>query len=226
MIVHVAVFPQGFIGNRLPGSCRTGSFPSIFLTADVGWLRGVCPLVLMNGSKRLLGWANGCDLVLNQVMMMISCTNKDKPLALSWERTPRLDSGVRWAEVGLLSDKGLAVIVFYGRGSPSADVAWSAEGLSRPEACYTCYTSSSLKVIRMRFHIVLGRIVSVKPKSADFPDSPWERYKGNSNALPHSPWELYDPNASMVWEEPHFDDDIRTKLIRALAKLDKSGEKI
>ncbi|GJX32864.1 hypothetical protein Tco_0242719 [Tanacetum coccineum] len=28
-------------------------------------------------------------------MMMISCTNKDKPLVLSWGRTPRLDSGVR-----------------------------------------------------------------------------------------------------------------------------------
>ncbi|GJR91141.1 PH-interacting protein [Tanacetum coccineum] len=74
-----------------------------------------------------------------------------------------------------------------------------------------------------------GRIVAVKPKSVDFPDSPWERYsvqyKGDPNALPHSPWELYDPNASMVWEEPHIDDDIRTKLIRALAKLEKSGKK-
>ncbi|GKF02530.1 hypothetical protein Tco_0029453 [Tanacetum coccineum] len=28
-------------------------------------------------------------------MMMISCTNKDKLLVLSWGRTPRLDSGVR-----------------------------------------------------------------------------------------------------------------------------------
>nr|GEU54066.1 PH-interacting protein [Tanacetum cinerariifolium] len=74
-----------------------------------------------------------------------------------------------------------------------------------------------------------GRIVAVKPKSDDFPDSPWERYsvqyKGDPIALPHSPWELYDPNASMVWEEPHIDDDIRTKLIRALAKLEKSGKK-
>nr|GEY46690.1 bromodomain and WD repeat-containing protein 3 isoform X1 [Tanacetum cinerariifolium] len=74
-----------------------------------------------------------------------------------------------------------------------------------------------------------GRIVADRPKSADFPDSPWERYsvqyKGDSNALSHSPWELYDPNASMVWEEPHIDDDIRTKLIRALAKLEKSGKK-
>ncbi|GKF09254.1 hypothetical protein Tco_0043478, partial [Tanacetum coccineum] len=28
-------------------------------------------------------------------MMMISYTNNDKPLVLSWGRTPRLDSGVR-----------------------------------------------------------------------------------------------------------------------------------
>ncbi|GJV57820.1 hypothetical protein Tco_1458825 [Tanacetum coccineum] len=64
-----------------------------------------------------------------------------KLLALSWGQTPRLDSGVRvsihglsenWAEVRPLSDKGFAVIVFYGRGSPFADVAWSAEGLSHP----------------------------------------------------------------------------------------------
>ncbi|GKB12824.1 hypothetical protein Tco_0846747, partial [Tanacetum coccineum] len=31
----------------LPKSCGTCSFPSVFLTTDVGWLRGVCSLVLM-----------------------------------------------------------------------------------------------------------------------------------------------------------------------------------
>ncbi|GJZ27502.1 hypothetical protein Tco_0571755 [Tanacetum coccineum] len=31
--------------------------------------------------------------------MMISCTNKDKPLVLSWGRTPRLNSGVRVSEI-------------------------------------------------------------------------------------------------------------------------------
>ncbi|GKB84638.1 RNA-directed DNA polymerase, eukaryota, partial [Tanacetum coccineum] len=31
----------------LPGSYRTGSFPRVFLTTDVGWLRGVCSLMLM-----------------------------------------------------------------------------------------------------------------------------------------------------------------------------------
>ncbi|XP_071703831.1 uncharacterized protein [Rutidosis leptorrhynchoides] len=72
-----------------------------------------------------------------------------------------------------------------------------------------------------------GRIVAVKPKCVDYPDSPWERfsvqYKNDPNVLQHSPWELYD--ASMVWEEPHIDDDVRTKLIRALAKLEQSGNK-
>lgn len=72
-----------------------------------------------------------------------------------------------------------------------------------------------------------GRIVAVKAKSVEFPDSPWERfsvqYKNDPNVLQHSPWELYD--ASMVWEEPHIDDDIRTKLIHALAKLEQSGNK-
>ncbi|GJU92405.1 hypothetical protein Tco_1304828 [Tanacetum coccineum] len=37
----------------------------------------------------------GLDLVLNKVVEMISCTNESKPLALSWGRTLRLDSGVR-----------------------------------------------------------------------------------------------------------------------------------
>ncbi|GJZ43033.1 hypothetical protein Tco_0590288 [Tanacetum coccineum] len=32
-------------------------------------------------------------------MMMVSCTNKDKPLVLSWGRTPRLDSGVRVSQI-------------------------------------------------------------------------------------------------------------------------------
>lgn len=72
-----------------------------------------------------------------------------------------------------------------------------------------------------------GRIVAVKAKSVDFPDSPWERfgvqYKNDPNILQHSPWELYD--ASVVWEEPHIDDDVRTKLIRALTKLEQSGNK-
>ncbi|XP_076886134.1 uncharacterized protein LOC143535895 [Bidens hawaiensis] len=72
-----------------------------------------------------------------------------------------------------------------------------------------------------------GRVVAVKPKSVDFPDSPWERfsvhYKNDPNVFRHSPWELID--SSIVWEEPHIDDDVRNKLIRALSKLEQSGNK-
>ncbi|KAI3821785.1 hypothetical protein L1987_09357 [Smallanthus sonchifolius] len=72
-----------------------------------------------------------------------------------------------------------------------------------------------------------GRIVAVKPKCVEFPDSPWERfsvqYKNDPNVLQHSPWELVD--SSIVWEEPHIDDAVRNKLIRALSKLDQSGNK-
>ncbi|GKC71338.1 hypothetical protein Tco_1117221, partial [Tanacetum coccineum] len=39
--------------------------------------------------------ACGLDLTLNKVVEMISCTNKSKPLALPWGRTPRLDYDVR-----------------------------------------------------------------------------------------------------------------------------------
>ncbi|GJS24548.1 hypothetical protein Tco_0453180 [Tanacetum coccineum] len=45
---------------------------------------------------------------------MTSCTIKGKPLVLSWGRTPRLDSDVRWAEVGPLSGKDPFVIVTCG----------------------------------------------------------------------------------------------------------------
>ncbi|MFS7938120.1 putative transcription factor WD40-like family [Helianthus anomalus] len=73
-----------------------------------------------------------------------------------------------------------------------------------------------------------GRIVAVKPKSAEFPDSPWDRYsvhyKNDPNVFLHSPWELYNDD-SMEWEEPRIDDNVRNKLIRALSKLEKSGNK-
>ncbi|KAL0348600.1 UNVERIFIED_CONTAM: PH-interacting protein [Sesamum angustifolium] len=74
-----------------------------------------------------------------------------------------------------------------------------------------------------------GRILSVKPKSLEFPDSPWERYVVKYKSDPtethhHSPWELYDTGSQ--WEQPHIDDDIREKLIHALAKLEQSGYKV
>ncbi|KAL0414816.1 UNVERIFIED_CONTAM: PH-interacting protein [Sesamum radiatum] len=74
-----------------------------------------------------------------------------------------------------------------------------------------------------------GRILSVKPKSLEFPDSPWERYVVKYKSDPtethhHSPWELYDTGSQ--WEQPHIDDDTREKLIHALAKLEQSGYKV
>ncbi|XP_071906255.1 uncharacterized protein [Coffea arabica] len=70
-----------------------------------------------------------------------------------------------------------------------------------------------------------GRILAVKPKSPDFPDSPWESYVVQYKSDPrethqHSPWELYD--ADTHWEQPHIDVDIRDKLLTAFAKLERS----
>ncbi|CAA3012123.1 bromodomain and WD repeat-containing 1 isoform X1 [Olea europaea subsp. europaea] len=73
-----------------------------------------------------------------------------------------------------------------------------------------------------------GRILTVKPKSLEFPDSPWERYVVKYKSEPtethqHSPWELYD--ADTHWEQPHIEDDIKDKLLLALAKLEQSANK-
>ncbi|KAL8481278.1 hypothetical protein ACS0TY_027705 [Phlomoides rotata] len=74
-----------------------------------------------------------------------------------------------------------------------------------------------------------GRIVNVKPKSLEFPDSPWERYSVKYKSDPethfHSPWELYDTDRATNWEQPRIDDDGRKKLIHAFAKLEQSGYK-
>ncbi|KAL5541939.1 hypothetical protein UlMin_009649 [Ulmus minor] len=72
-----------------------------------------------------------------------------------------------------------------------------------------------------------GRILSVKPKSSEFPDSPWEKYTVQyktepTETQPHSPWELFDVNA-ILWEPPHIDDESKNKLQSAFAKLDQSG---
>ncbi|CAA0834251.1 Unknown protein [Striga hermonthica] len=73
-----------------------------------------------------------------------------------------------------------------------------------------------------------GRILNVKPKSHEFPDSPWERYVVKYKSDPtethhHSPWELYDTD--FHWEQPHIDDNVRDRLIHAITKLQKSGQK-
>lgn len=73
-----------------------------------------------------------------------------------------------------------------------------------------------------------GRILTVKPKSPDFPESPWERcvvqYKSNPREThQHSPWELYD--AGTHWEQPRIVAGIREQLLRDFDKLEKSVNK-
>lgn len=73
-----------------------------------------------------------------------------------------------------------------------------------------------------------GRILSVKARSPEFPDSPWDRYVIRYRSEPtethlHSPWELYDIGTQ--WEQPHIDDESRNKLLSSLAKLEQSGDK-
>ncbi|XP_073135794.1 uncharacterized protein [Henckelia pumila] len=73
-----------------------------------------------------------------------------------------------------------------------------------------------------------GRILAVKPKSFEFPDSPWERYVVKYKTDPtethlHSPWELYDADTNV--EQLHIDDGIREELLHAFYKLEQSGYK-
>ncbi|KAG7533562.1 WD40 repeat [Arabidopsis thaliana x Arabidopsis arenosa] len=73
-----------------------------------------------------------------------------------------------------------------------------------------------------------GRILAVKPKSPDFPDSPWERYTVKYKSDPaethlHSPWELFD--ADTKWEPPHIDDEKRNRFLSALTKLETSDKR-
>ncbi|KAH1209062.1 PH-interacting protein [Glycine max] len=74
-----------------------------------------------------------------------------------------------------------------------------------------------------------GRILCMKAKSSEFPDSPWEsytvRYKSDlTETHLHSPWELFD--ADTEWEQPHIDDDMRNKLQSTLTKLQQSGNPV
>ncbi|XP_043708023.1 PH-interacting protein-like isoform X2 [Telopea speciosissima] len=71
-----------------------------------------------------------------------------------------------------------------------------------------------------------GRVLAVKPKSSEFPDSPWERcvvsYKGDPIGQHlHCPWELHDPD--IQWEHPHIDDETREKLLTSFIKLEQSA---
>lgn len=71
-----------------------------------------------------------------------------------------------------------------------------------------------------------GRILAVKPKSPEFPDSPWERYviqykDDSSGQHLHSPWELHD--ASTHWEHPIIDEDIRDELLKSITKIEQTS---
>ncbi|CAN1281488.1 Bromodomain and WD repeat-containing protein 1 [Linum perenne] len=73
-----------------------------------------------------------------------------------------------------------------------------------------------------------GRVLAVKPKSPEFPDSPWERYMIRYRDDPegnhlHSPWELFDKDTE--WEQPRIDDDTNAGLLSALEKLEQSANK-
>ncbi|KAK7329540.1 hypothetical protein VNO77_23710 [Canavalia gladiata] len=74
-----------------------------------------------------------------------------------------------------------------------------------------------------------GRILCVKAKSSEYPDSPWERYTVRyksdvTDTLLHSPWELFD--ADTEWEQPHIDDNMRNTLLSTLTKLQQSGNTV
>ncbi|KAJ4840685.1 hypothetical protein Tsubulata_048630 [Turnera subulata] len=73
-----------------------------------------------------------------------------------------------------------------------------------------------------------GRVLSVKPKSSVFPDSPWERYAVQYKSEPtethlHSPWELFDAETEW-WDEPCIDDEMTAKLLSAFYELEKSRD--
>ncbi|EPS68635.1 hypothetical protein M569_06131, partial [Genlisea aurea] len=74
-----------------------------------------------------------------------------------------------------------------------------------------------------------GRILQVKPKTVEFPDSPWERYVVKYKSDPtethhHSPWELHDTEDTHR-EQPRIDDETRDRLLAALSKLEESGRR-
>ncbi|XP_062215850.1 uncharacterized protein LOC133916256 isoform X3 [Phragmites australis] len=75
-----------------------------------------------------------------------------------------------------------------------------------------------------------GRVLSVKPKSPDFPESPWEKYviqyKNDGSDHPHSPWELHDVgNLWAPWKHPHIDLRIRNKLLSQVQNLQEMSHR-
>ncbi|CAN4112793.1 unnamed protein product [Withania somnifera] len=72
-----------------------------------------------------------------------------------------------------------------------------------------------------------GRVVSMKAKSDQFPDSPWERcgilYKDDPEPHHHSPWELHDVDS--LWEQPQVDLESRNRVLSSVTELLQSASK-
>jgi PH-interacting protein len=70
-----------------------------------------------------------------------------------------------------------------------------------------------------------GRIKLLKPKSPEFPESPWEMYhvmyKGSSaEPTAHSPWELFEKNYNLEdWQLPSIDEPQKESLKTIFDKL-------
>ncbi|XP_059311819.1 uncharacterized protein LOC132063338 isoform X1 [Lycium ferocissimum] len=72
-----------------------------------------------------------------------------------------------------------------------------------------------------------GRVVSVKAKSDQFPDSPWERcgilYKDEPEPHHHSPWELHDIDSAC--EQPQIDLESRNRVLSSITELLQSASR-
>ncbi|KAI3968727.1 hypothetical protein MKX01_028877 [Papaver californicum] len=71
-----------------------------------------------------------------------------------------------------------------------------------------------------------GRVITVKAKSPEFPDSPWEKYSIKykddfATETDHSAWELHELDGQ--WQHPHLDIDTRNSLLNALDKITQSN---
>ncbi|XP_044983690.1 uncharacterized protein LOC123450584 [Hordeum vulgare subsp. vulgare] len=73
-----------------------------------------------------------------------------------------------------------------------------------------------------------GRVLDIRPRSPDFPESPWEKYiiqyENDGSEHPHSPWEVHDANNPLVsWKRPHIAPSTRNKLLSAVTGLQEKS---
>ncbi|CAM6028196.1 unnamed protein product [Sphagnum balticum] len=77
-----------------------------------------------------------------------------------------------------------------------------------------------------------GRIKLLKPKSPEFPESPWEMYhvmyKGSSaEPTAHSPWELFEKNYNLEdWQLPSIDEPQKESLKTIFDKLQYNANEL